>query len=122
MTGTYVDTTGKRGTWDFTRNGDIASSAPSFDCGKAKTAIEELICKDSLLAGQERQMAAVYKSVLNTLPEQDKPAFRHDHLKWFKSYTRTCNTVFATQGETGLASCVSRNLTTHTRELQARTP
>lgn len=94
---------------------------PSFDCGKAKTEVEMMICKDHDLSVQERQMAAAYQDVLTALPDADKQAFRRQHFEWFKSYTQACNASAATGTENDLRSCISRYLTDHTRELRIRT-
>jgi len=56
-------------------SGAIASSAaasdatsqarPSFDCAKASTPVEKLICSDGALAAQDASLAALYKQKIN---------------------------------------------------------
>jgi uncharacterized protein YecT (DUF1311 family) len=92
------------------------AATPSFNCAAATTPVETLICRDGDLGVLERSMADTYRSVLQTLPEQQRPPFRREHLDWFKTYARTCNAL--TDAE--LRACVVRFLSDHTRELQTR--
>ncbi len=96
------------------------SARPSFDCGKAKTQVEKMICRDDGLIAEERQMTTAYKTALDALPEPDKQAFRHQHFEWFKKYSQACNTIGASATDNDLRACISRYLIDHTRELQAR--
>src|SRR5262249_11188020 len=43
---------------------DFRAPAPSFDCRKAKSAIEKAVCADARLARLDRQMAEAYESKL----------------------------------------------------------
>jgi uncharacterized protein YecT (DUF1311 family) len=92
------------------------AATPSFNCAAAKTPVEKLICRDGDLALLERSMADAYRSVLQILPDQQKPTFRREHLDWFKTYARTCNGLDGAE----LRACVVRFLSDHTRELQTR--
>lgn len=94
-----------------------SSAKPSFDCNAAKTPTEKLICRDSDLASMEQSMVTVYARALEALPDDQKVGFRRDHLAWFKSYTRACNSI---SDDPELKSCIIRYLSAHTQELQAR--
>ena len=39
---------------------DSSSEAPSFDCGRARTPVEQTICADPVLAAKDRRMARLY--------------------------------------------------------------
>ena len=79
-----------------------------------------MICNDTALIKEERQMAAAYKAVLGALPEPNKQAFRRQHFEWFKNYSQTCNAIGASGATNDLRACISHYLTDHTRELQTR--
>src|SRR5581483_11487842 len=61
---------------------------PSFDCARARTRVETLICRDSDLATLEMKMASTYRQVLNAAPPSGRAAVRREHLAWFKNYSR----------------------------------
>lgn len=44
---------------------------PSFDCAKAKTEVEKLICSDPELARLDREMAKAYKELNDNLPRKE---------------------------------------------------
>jgi uncharacterized protein len=67
-----------------------ACYAASFDCNKAQTAIEKLICGDNELSKLDDKLDNVYKSALKEL-KADKYSKRHlpeEQKSWLK-YTRT---------------------------------
>jgi uncharacterized protein YecT (DUF1311 family) len=94
-----------------------AVAKPSFDCAKATTPVELLICRDGSLAALEVKMAAAYKQALGHLSGVGQAAFRKDHAAWLKNYSRACN---ARANDQDRAACISRHLTEHTAELGKR--
>ncbi|MEG0010030.1 MAG: MliC family protein [Aeromonas sp.] len=51
----------------------LAGTTPSFDCAKAHSSVEQLICKDAGLAALDNELAALYpKAITNFSPEQAK--------------------------------------------------
>jgi hypothetical protein len=86
---------------------------PSFDCAKASTNVELLICHDGSLAELELKMAAAYKQALQRLPADRQSALRRDHAAWFRNYARTCNAA----ADSDRMGCVTRYLSAHTAEL-----
>ena len=61
---------------------------PTFDCNKATTASEKLICRDNDLARAERNMVTAYKSALAAQTGAARKQFLGGHLEWFKRYAR----------------------------------
>jgi hypothetical protein len=59
---------------------------PSFDCSKASTPTEKLICNDAGLAAMDSAMAAVYQEALQKSPADEKARILHEQSKWFKQY------------------------------------
>lgn len=68
-----------------------AIADPSFDCAKASTAIEGMICGNAELAGLDRQMADLYKETLGM--SQDAAASRREQVEWIKGERNACKTV-----------------------------
>jgi len=88
---------------------------PSFDCGKATTRVELLICHDGALATLEVEMATAYKQALGRRTAMAQAALKQQHAAWFRNYSRTCN---ASVNDQERARCVSRFLTEHTADLK----
>jgi uncharacterized protein YecT (DUF1311 family) len=94
---------------------DAEPAGPSFDCGKARTPTEQLICSDAELASAERAMSRAYYSVLANLDAGKRSSFRRAHLGWFKKYSRTCNTMRGS----ALGDCVRHFLNDRTSQLRS---
>lgn len=90
---------------------------PSFDCGKARTPVELLICRDSNLASLENEMASTYHQTLNRLSPDGQMVLRRDHLAWFKNYSRTCNHSL---NDAERSTCIMNYLSDRTAELKTR--
>lgn len=43
---------------------------PSFDCARASTRVEDMVCSDGDLAARDRRAAALYFALRNTLPPE----------------------------------------------------
>lgn len=90
---------------------------PSFNCSKAATPIEQLICRDPRLAQLDLAMSTAYRGVLESLPPGKRRAFQMAHAKWFTHYSETCN---ASADDDQRSSCIVNFLTEHTRDLKKR--
>lgn len=66
-------------------------TAPSFNCAKASTLIEDLICKDENLAKLDVKLASAYAESLKT--SDDKAALKSTQLDWMKSRRNKCTSV-----------------------------
>jgi uncharacterized protein YecT (DUF1311 family) len=89
-------------------------ATPSFDCAKASTLVELLICRDGHLASLEAGMATAYNQALNRLPDGGRKALKQEHLAWFRNYSRTCNRA---ANDNDRATCVANFLSARTTEL-----
>lgn len=56
--------------------------APSFDCAKAGTDVERLICSSQELARADAELAPLYRAALASAP--DKQAFRDEGKDWIR--------------------------------------
>ena len=64
---------------------------PSFDCAKAKTRVEKLICSDAELAKLDREMSSEYHSLVSdkTLDGELKEILKNNQKKWLDSREKT---------------------------------
>jgi len=69
----------------------MSSISPSFDCGKASTESERLICSNNDLAKADIQLAHAYKDAINKAT--DKSALRSEQNRWLKNERDTCTDV-----------------------------
>lgn|SRR5579871_402202 len=80
---------------------------PSFDCAKAATPVEVLICKDVELSFLDSQMANSYKMAVKDASAERKEVIRRQQAEWFADYSRTCN---ARLSEAERHDCIDRFL------------
>ena len=92
-------------------------SQPSFDCLKASTATEKLICRDAALASMDIAMAAAYRTALQNLAGEQKDSLRRDQIQWLAQYLAACNSVASDEQR---KECVAKYLSAHTEELRAK--
>lgn len=65
-----------------------ANSNPSFDCTKAKTEIEEMICKSQVLSSLDRELSEIYATLHRTLEETEKADLKKAQVEWLKQRTK----------------------------------
>jgi len=80
---------------------------PSFDCAKAVTPVERLICQHVELSFLDSQMADSYQRVLKGAAPERKEIIRRRQAEWFADYSRTCN---APLSESQRRDCIDRYL------------
>jgi uncharacterized protein len=68
-----------------------AQNGPSFDCAKASTAIERAICKSPELAKADRDMAAVYATLVGKLSGAAKDHLVKDQVRWIGNRGPACS-------------------------------
>ncbi|WP_130471465.1 lysozyme inhibitor LprI family protein [Candidatus Magnetaquicoccus inordinatus] len=68
-----------------------AVSVASFDCGKAQTGIEKLICSDSKLAAADLALGERYSQVRRAAA--DKEAVQRQQMQWLKQVRNQCSSV-----------------------------
>ncbi|HXJ39706.1 MAG TPA: lysozyme inhibitor LprI family protein [Bryobacteraceae bacterium] len=88
---------------------------PSFDCSKAVTAIEKLVCSELELASMDNTMSSAYLEALKKLPPDDMARLRREHSEWFRKYSTTCNAV---RSDKERKNCVFQYLSARTKSLQ----
>lgn len=81
---------------------NVAQSTPnqniqaSFDCAKASTRVEKLICSDSELASLDIELANAYASTRNSLDAAGKKVLLNEQRKWIDEYNQ-CADKFCVQ-------------------------
>ena len=60
------------GTALFLQGAAAWSASPSFNCAKASSSVEKLICNDAELAGLDRSLSSLYSRVLENSSAADK--------------------------------------------------
>lgn len=67
---------------------ETADISPSFDCAKASTQVEQIICSDRNIASLDRRLAAVYADLRSN--EESGDYFRSDQKEWLKKTRAPC--------------------------------
>jgi uncharacterized protein len=60
------------------------AAGPSFDCGKARGSIEQLICEDEALSAVDRTMASVYAAASRKAVDERPRVLRTEQRGWIK--------------------------------------
>ena len=113
---TVVPSTAK-GAPVFPQLADGSRELPSFDCAKASTPTEKLICKDADLASMDSALAAAYRELLQKVAADQQATVRREQSEWFTKYARACNSVPA---DAERKACVVRYLSDRTQDLRLR--
>lgn len=66
-----------------------ASYSPSFDCDKAHTNVENMICSDKELSFLDKEMAELYRTGL--AKQSSSRDFRHEQRTWLREFRNRCN-------------------------------
>jgi uncharacterized protein len=64
--------------------GTPASASPSFDCGRAESSVEKLVCESPELARLDRELADVWTKALETWPEEEIRRQQATQRGWIK--------------------------------------
>jgi len=85
----------------------VVAVKPSFNCAKAASAQELLICGDPALASADAQIGSLYKEALSQ--SKDKAALTKGQVSWRKNQRDTCST----------AACIEKAHLTRIEELRS---
>ncbi len=75
----------------------VAEAAPSFDCGRASSKVEKLICSSEVLQGLDRQMAEKYSALRKKLSGADLKLLRDSQKGWLKGRNTQKEAAFVEQ-------------------------
>lgn len=62
----------------------FAENEPGFDCSKAKTEIEKLICSSDELTGLDSRLSGIYSELMSALDKNGKAELKASQIEWLK--------------------------------------
>ena len=84
---------------------------PSFDCVKASTSSEKLICSDEVLSKLDNTLAKTYNKTFNAYPKEEREDLSSEQKMWVKKREKCMASSLAT-------GCVKRAYETRISQLQ----
>lgn len=79
------------------------AEAASFDCKKAKSEVEKVICSDENLSDLDERIAAAYHNALSKLSPEGQRILRDGQRRWLKTLPKGCY-----YAPTDLRECLER--------------
>jgi uncharacterized protein YecT (DUF1311 family) len=104
----------------------VGYSGPSFDCTKAKTTGERLICGDAALSKSDRALANAYGALKRSLPPGSFATFQAGQRGWLTYANKSCGADGAMPEAAGegrrIAECLTSEFDSRTELLKDLTP
>jgi uncharacterized protein len=72
---------------------NMATHAAGFDCGRARTSVEKLICGNERVAEQDSKLNAAYQAVRDASNKTEKRALLAEQRKWLAIARNVCNDI-----------------------------
>jgi uncharacterized protein YecT (DUF1311 family) len=94
-----------------------AKEHPSFDCDKASTTDEKLICGDHKLAEIDRRMGEIYMAARATLSETERKALLEAQRNWLGGHDAACGITGANNVPDEAAECFIKRYRARIAEL-----
>gem|GEM_PF-1885968 len=88
----------------------------SFDCSKAKSENEIIICGNSELARSDTKLAKTYQDILKRSPEAKMTQLKQEQVAWVKNRDKTC---IPYKGERGV-DCLREQYENRQKELDSK--
>lgn len=104
------ETSAKSSAPDMPTSASSGTFAPSFDCTKASTGAERLICSNQQLASLDVQLTQSYRRAMSSAP--NKQLLKAAQIDWEKNQRDACST----------AECMISAYKTRIQSLEAITP
>jgi uncharacterized protein len=92
-----------------------AAGRPSFDCRRARTAVEQAICTTPTLAAQDREMALLYQRALTSDPDRAR-AVGSTQGAWLTARNDCARA--GPPGSGGLEACIGQAYDDRIREMR----
>jgi uncharacterized protein len=64
--------------------------SPAFDCAKASSDVEKMICGDSKLANLDNELSTGYKTVYGSAKPDDQARMKKEQNNWLKTVRNIC--------------------------------
>ena len=88
-----------------------SAATPSFDCAKAHSAAEQLVCQDAGLAALDNELAALYPKAMSQLSAEQQKTEKAMQRGWIKERNECWK-------EQDKPACIARNYNERMAELQ----
>ena len=75
----------------------------SFDCGKARTKLEQLICSSDVIGGEDIDLSAAYRKAFNSAAPDAREALVASEKGWLSYVAKSC--IGAAIGDYDSKSC-----------------
>jgi uncharacterized protein len=93
-----------------------ADPIASFDCNKAKTHVEKLVCSNDTLSLLDSKLTGLYKLSLNVI--KPKQSLIKQQTNWLKSIRGNCNDINCiSRAYSERIDEISNNLSKHTKPI-----
>jgi len=101
--------------WLFTGPAKADDTSPSFDCKKAASAIEKLICADAFLGFRDGALGKLYRALVAS--PNARPDLKAEIRHWLRERNRTCGRA---RSRDKMDACLTRSYETMLRRLSRR--
>jgi uncharacterized protein len=64
--------------------GAAQAASPSFDCAKASSSVEKLICNDAELAKLDNSLSSLYHTLMKNTPAAEQKTLKAEQRGWVK--------------------------------------
>ena len=81
-------------------------SGPSFDCTKAKTAGEKIICTDAALAASDKKLGVAYRALKSALSPESFATFQTGQRAWLSYAMKSCGADAPSPNAGSVAECL----------------
>lgn len=75
----------------------LSAQAASFDCAKASTKVEHIICDDPEISKLDDELSVAYKTAVQDEDEKQAKVIRQSQMKWMK-YRNNCKVALCIKG------------------------
>jgi len=105
----------------FLVTGAAQAADPSFDCAKASTNVEKLICGDDALAAQDAAMADAYRNGRRVLSGTRLDRLKRTQRSWARSRAEACPATADPKARQAATACLAGIYDTRTDAIFAMT-
>ena len=98
------------------RAAPLAPVKASFDCGKARTDLELLICSSDVIGGDDIDLSAAYRKAFNSAAPEARTALAASEKGWLSYVAKSC--IGTAIGDYELRSCAEQAFSDRTEQLK----
>jgi len=91
--------------WSALARSAALPAQPGFDCGKARTPVEKIICQDATLAEHDARLQQLFSDLIAKKPDRRERA-RREQLQWLAERDRRCTPALQAGRESEAVGCL----------------